>query len=69
MLNNLVQCKYSFNVKKTVSVICNNSVKCKYSFNVEKNSSISNNSVKHKHAVQMYYGLIVKNIFILSYSV
>ena len=33
------------------AVIYNNSVYCKYSFNVKKNSIISNNSVKHKHAV------------------
>ena len=34
------------------AVVCNSSVKCKYSFNVV-NSSISNNSAKHKHAVLM----------------
>ena len=34
---------------------------------MSKNSSISNNSVKHKFNCK--YGLIVKNISILSYSV
>ena len=36
---------------------------------MSKNSSISNNSVKHKHAFKCKYGLIVKNISISSYSV
>ena len=37
---------------------------------MSKNSSIWNNSVKHKHAVKnCKYGLIVKNIFFSSYSV
>ena len=36
---------------------------------MSKNSSIWNNSVKHKHAVKCKYGLIVKNISISSYSV
>ena len=54
--HNSVKHKYTVQLSKTFIfqtiqvVICNNSVKCKYSFNVE-NSSISNISVKHKHAV------------------
>ena len=54
MLNNLVQCKYSFNVKKqlqlyvTIQLNVNTVLMSK-----KKNSSISNNSVKHKHAIQM----------------
>ena len=36
---------------------------------MSKKSSISNNSVKHKHAVKYKYGLIIKNVSISSYSV
>ena len=36
---------------------------------MSKNSSISNNSVKHKHAVKIKYGLIAKNVSISSNSV
>ena len=52
MLNNLVKCKYSFNIKKQLPLY----VTIHLSVNtvlMSKNSSISNNSVKHKHAVQM----------------
>ena len=52
MLNNLVQCKYSFNIKKQLQLY----VTIQLSVNTDlmsKNSSISNNSVKHKHAVPM----------------
>ena len=52
MLNNLVYCKYSLNVKKQLQLY----VTIQLSVNtvlVSKNSSISNNSVKQKHAVQM----------------
>ena len=58
-----------FQCQKTVAVICNNSVKCKYSFNVEKTVPFQTIQLSTSTQLKCKYGLIVKNIFILSYSV
>ena len=58
-----------FQCQKTVAVICNNSVKCKYSFNVEKTVLFQTIQSSTSMQFKFKYGLIVKNISILSYSV
>ena len=58
-----------FQCQKTVAVICNNSVKFKYNFNVEKTVLFQTVQLSTSTQFKCKYGLIVKNISILSYSV
>ena len=68
MLNNLVQWKYSFNVKKQLQLYVTIQLSLN-SFNVEKTVLFQTIQLSISTQFKCNYGLTVKNIFILRYSV